>query len=218
MVRRSDPFTMLAPALVVTLAAVAVIGAPSPARSVGNVPIVDSYIPFSGKVPRTFSRYPGVSMRDDRHLSREGQGTQVAFDAPDGGSQYTLNLTIAGESYNLIFDTGRWIEFHEDELIHSSDLWLPASNFSCLSAYDPEVLASYTNEPQVFCEFGPHLFDASTLGQLTPVNFTNNCMFVLRTVTDRSQHLLRCARLQRSSICDRIVVHWSGHHWKRHCS
>ena len=101
---------MLTTAVAITIGAAAVVAAPSPVRSVGGVPVVDSYIPFSGKVPRT-SKYPGLKhpLCDNIYPSGEGQGSQVSFDAPDGGSQYTVNLTIAGESYNLIFDTGRLV-------------------------------------------------------------------------------------------------------------
>lgn len=41
------------------------------------------------------------------HYKGQGSGQEVGMDAPFGGSQYTINITVAGERYNLIFDTGR---------------------------------------------------------------------------------------------------------------
>lgn len=52
---------------------------------------------------------------------------------------------------------------------------MASSNFTCLEAYNPMILANYTQEPQAYCMFGPTLFNASDIDQLTPVNFTNNC-------------------------------------------
>ncbi|ORX38737.1 aspartic peptidase domain-containing protein [Kockovaella imperatae] len=137
------------------------------ATSVGPVPFSDHVLPITSKVPRSNAKTQ--SLKDYMYWASscfyppgEGNGTQVSLDAPYGGSQYTVNVTIAGEDYNLILDTG------------SSDLWLPASNFSCLLAANPMILANYTKEPQSVCEFGSNLFNISDIGEFMPLNYTNN--------------------------------------------
>lgn len=52
----------------------------------------------------------------------------------------------------------------------SSDLWFPASNFTCLSLNGTEI-------DQATCDFGPTYFDitkAGAAGDIVPLNFTNN--------------------------------------------
>lgn len=83
--------------------------APSPRSQLGDVPYSDNVLPLVSKVPRSPLKQQALESLCGHHYKGQGSGQEVGMDAPYGGSQYTINITVAGESYNLIFDTGRCV-------------------------------------------------------------------------------------------------------------
>lgn len=84
------------------------LAAPSPRQELGGIPYSDHVLPLVSKVPRSPYKSQALAALCGHRYPGQGQGDEVGLDAPYGGSQYTVNVTVAGESYNLIFDTGRY--------------------------------------------------------------------------------------------------------------
>ena len=82
------------------------------ARALAGIPFSDHLLPITGKIQSSEGKTQ--PLREYMHWvsssyspAGEGNGTQVSLDAPYGGAQYTVNVSIAGADYNLILDTGR---------------------------------------------------------------------------------------------------------------
>ncbi|KAL7421180.1 hypothetical protein Q5752_004065 [Cryptotrichosporon argae] len=132
--------------------------APAVKRSHG-IPTSPHSISFSSKVPRRASKQAALEryatkLRDTVSNLTSGNSSTVTLDGPDGAVEYALSVTIGSQIFDLVFDTG------------SSDLWVYASNFTCLDAKGAVASAAS-------CDFGGSGFNLSSSGFI-PLNYTNN--------------------------------------------
>ncbi|KAJ7854535.1 aspartic peptidase domain-containing protein [Mycena olivaceomarginata] len=107
-----------------------------------SFPTAEFSIPFAGKAPR----------RKSRGVYSAGNSTNtVALDVDRFEVDYLANITIGGQDFTVIVDTG------------SVDTWIVKKGFNCMTA-------NGTSVPQSVCAFGTDGFDtnASTTFQLFP--------------------------------------------------
>lgn len=85
-------------------------------------------------------------------LRNVAKAVSTPIEAIEGGAAYTIDIDFGGQTYSVIFDTG------------SSDLWLPATDVKCYSAYGTPVPVSQ-------CEFGPTFDGTLSGGMISNLNF-----------------------------------------------
>ena len=64
------------------------------------------------------------------------------------------------------------------------------------------VLANFTEEPQSTCDFGDKLFNISDIGELIPLNYSNNCELLIESVVDIQSTPRMVSRVSPKEIVD----------------
>ncbi|KAJ7466275.1 aspartic peptidase domain-containing protein [Mycena galericulata] len=108
------------------------------------LPPADFSVPFSGKVPRRKSKRSALAA-----LRGKGASDTVVVDGSDFDEEYLTNVTIGGQHFSLIVDTG------------SSDTWAPQTGFNCFDLNGDSV-------PQSTCAFGTSGFNTAASKTFKP--------------------------------------------------
>ncbi|KAJ7779188.1 aspartic peptidase domain-containing protein [Mycena metata] len=114
------------------------------------LPPAEFSVPITGKVPRRKSKSNALARRG--HLGGGGGYTSIV-DGTLGDNEFVTNVTIGGQHFSLIIDTG------------SSDTWAIQKGFQCLSADGTRV-------PQSTCGFGSSGFDVNGSTTFQPSNLS----------------------------------------------
>jgi hypothetical protein len=124
------------------------------------IPPAQFSAPFVAKQPRRKHKVHALNaVRHRKSASREassssgGDDEEAPVSGSGGDSQYLANVTIGGQDFALIIDTG------------SSDTWVAQKGFTCIN------LASKL-EKESHCAFGD-LFDPSQSSTIQPVDNAN---------------------------------------------
>ncbi|KAJ7798934.1 acid protease [Mycena olivaceomarginata] len=115
----------------------------NPALSSRSVLPAASYsVAFSKKVPRRKAKVDALSALRGSVVSRHAY-TTVPLAGSNLDTDYLVNVTIGGQNFSLIIDSG------------SSDTWVPQAGFSCFNLTGSPV-------PQTTCNFGSTGFNANS--------------------------------------------------------
>lgn len=109
---------MLGASIVAAAFASSALAAPAKVqKEVGlSVPYSDLTVPIVGAVPRSQRKVEQLQRHIQLlkgeaetgfHQLWEGDGATYEFFAPGSGSEYAVNVTVAGQNVSVIFDTGR---------------------------------------------------------------------------------------------------------------
>ncbi|KAJ6597804.1 acid protease [Mycena vulgaris] len=117
------------------------------------LPRADFVVPFTSKAPRRETKKKAL-----RGKYGKARGKTVHLDGAAFENEYLVNITIGGQNFQVIIDTG------------SSDTWVVHKNFTCFDLSGNSV-------PAATCDFGPAQFDpaASPTFRLFP-----NVTFLVR--------------------------------------
>jgi len=111
------------------------------------LPPAEFSVPFSGKAPRRQSKKTALSAL--RGASAKAPSDTVVVDGSDFDEEYLTNVTIGGQHFSLIVDTG------------SSDTWAPQTGFNCFDIDGNPVSADT-------CAFGTSGFDIAASKTFKP--------------------------------------------------
>ncbi|KAJ7798928.1 acid protease [Mycena olivaceomarginata] len=115
----------------------------NPALSSRSVLPAASYsVAFSKKVPRRKAKVDALSALRGGVVSRHAD-TTVPLAGSNLDTDYLVNVTIGGQNFSLIIDSG------------SSDTWVPQAGFSCFNLTGSPV-------PQTTCNFGSTGFNPNS--------------------------------------------------------
>ncbi|KAJ7153281.1 acid protease [Mycena filopes] len=117
------------------------------------LPTAQFSVPIAAKTPRRSSKKNALAALRGKHLptkaAKGGSGSTVAVDGSDFDEEYLTNVTIGGQHFSLIIDTG------------SSDTWVAQKGFNCFDLDENPV-------PQDTCAFGTAGFDTHASKTFTP--------------------------------------------------
>ncbi|KAJ6541051.1 acid protease [Mycena vulgaris] len=115
---------------------------PAPrSRAVAELPPADFAVPFTAKAPRRKSKKSALAALRGKTRAAGG-GSTVVVDGSDFDDEYLTNVTIGGQHFSLIVDTG------------SSDTWVAQKGFNCFDIDGNPVSADT-------CAFGTAGFDTA---------------------------------------------------------
>ncbi|KAJ7033574.1 acid protease [Mycena alexandri] len=105
------------------------------------IPAAEFSVPISAKTPRRSSKKNALAALRGRPTTKApASGSTVAVDGSDFDEEYLTNVTIGGQHFSLIIDTG------------SSDTWVAQKGFNCFDLDENPV-------PESTCAFGTAGFD-----------------------------------------------------------
>ncbi|KAF7345601.1 Acid protease [Mycena venus] len=121
---------------------------PRPQQNVTLLPPAEFSVPLSAKAPRRKSKMHALSALRGEPVFH-GSANTIPINGADMDEEYLTNVTVGGQQFQLVIDTG------------SSDTWIAKEGYSCFDL-------SGNPAPQSTCAFGSAGFDTAASKTFRP--------------------------------------------------